>query len=417
MTLPDRETHRGSPVRRAAQSGRFVLCEEAARDGAQGKTLLLAPARRSLFERTAAILGPAADDTFVAMVGFPAIGPEEVAVIEATLAGLERGAQALVCRSIPSDLTAGVALARRARAGRVMFVMPSSPAMAGVMMHMTPEAALGRGLDLLDGALQAAQGDVAIDVCLADISAAHPLHVADAANRLTRRGAELIMLADTVGRLHPAGHRRLLGSITASLAADVVIHCHFHNDLGLGLALNLQALELGHRVFGAAWLGLGERTGLGHTEELLAALATATDAQLADLGCTRAGLGVDRWAPHGISPTAQWLSTHLGLPRRGTDPFVGSGVNAISTGTPFVHPPTFQPYDAEALLGIPAKVDLTHLASDRVVEAVAQAAGHALAPEEVRAVRDAAKRLAYGRGRSAVDLADAVAAASNARPR
>ena len=388
---------------RLARDGRFILCEEAARDGAQGKTLLLAAERRALFARSAAVLGGMGDAALVCMVGFPGIGREEVAVIESVVAEAGHGYQQVVCRSRADELRGGGDLVRRARAGRGRFVLPASPAMAGAMLHEDPAAALARGRALLAGALDHAAGDVSVDVCLADISAADPGHVAAAANALTADGAELIMLADTVGRLHPVGHQRLLAGITRALDPQVVVHCHFHNDLGLALALNLQALALGHRAFGASWLGLGERTGLGHTEELLAALATASEAQLADLGTSRERLGVHLWDAHQIAPMAEWLSGHLGLPRRSTDPFVGSGVNAISTGTPFVDPGVFQPYDALRCLGIPARVDLTHLASDRVVDAVARAHGVSLDPASRTAVRLRVKALAYARGAAFVD--------------
>jgi len=388
---------------RLARDGRFILCEEAARDGAQGKTLLLAGERCALFARSAAVLGAMSDAALVAMVGFPGIGKEEVDVIAEVIARHRRGYQQVVCRSRADELRGGVDLVRPAHAGRVLFVLPASAAMAGAMLHESPAAALARGRALLAGALDHAAGEVSVDVCLADISAADPGHVADAANALTADGAELIMLADTVGRLQPVGHHRLLAGITAALDPQVVVHCHFHNDLGLALALNLQALGLGHRAFGTSWLGLGERTGLGHTEELLAALATASEDQLADLGTSRARLGVDLWDAHQIAPTAGWLSGQLGLPRRATDPFVGGGVNAISTGTPFVDPAVFQPYDALGRLGIPARVDLTHLASDRVVDAVARAHGLSLSAEDRTAVRLRVKALAYARGVAFVD--------------
>ncbi len=91
------------------------------------------------------------------------------------------------------------------------------------------------------------------------------------------------------------------------------------------------------------------------------------------------------------------------MPRRVTDPFVGTGVNAISTGTPFVSPADFQPYDAEALLGVEPRVELTHLASDRVIRAVAERLGRQIDREEARLLRSAVKQQAYATGRAQVD--------------
>ena len=386
------------------REGRLVLCEEVARDGAQGKTLLLGPERVDLLRRTADVMGEHADECLVAMVGFPAIGPGEVDCVRRCLEALDVGYQQVVCRTIEQDLLECVELMRDAHAGRVLFVVPASAPLASAMMHTTPAAALEEAVRLLRLGLERSAGQVSIDVCLADIGRAEPEAVADAANRLTREGAEVIMLADTVGRLHPLGHRDRLTRITRRLEPEVCIHAHFHNDLGLALGLNLQALELGHRMFGTSWLGLGERSGLGHTEELLGVLATATDRQLSDLGTDRDRLGVSGWRPERIAETARAAAAALDMPRRVTDPFVGTGVNSISTGTPFVAPEVFQPYDAEGLLGVPRRVELTHLASTRVVEEVARGLGVELTREAAARLRDLVKAEAYASGSARVGL-------------
>ncbi|MDA8620919.1 hypothetical protein N9L45_01355, partial [Planctomycetota bacterium] len=282
------------------RAGRLVLCEEVARDGAQAKTLLLGPQRVDLFRRTADVMGEHADECLVSMVGFPAIGPGEVDCVRHCLEALDVGYQQVVCRTIERDLLHCIELMRGAHAGRVLFVVPASRQLASAMMHATPEGALEEAVRLLRLGLEVAAGEVSIDVCLADIGRAEPDAVAEAANRLTREGAEVIMLADTIGRLHPLGHRDRLTRITRGLEPEVCVHAHFHNDLGLALGLNLQALELGHRMFGTSWLGLGERSGLGHTEELLGVLATATDGQLRDLGTNRDRLGISGWRPERI---------------------------------------------------------------------------------------------------------------------
>lgn len=389
---------------RTVRDGRLVLCEEVARDGAQGKTLLLGPQRVDLLRRTARVLGDHADECLVSMVGFPAIGPGEVACVRQCLEELEVGYQEVVCRTIEQDLLEAIDLMRPARAGRVLFVVPASRPLAAAMLHTTPDDALEQAVRLLRRGLDHAAGEVSIDVCLADLGRADAGAVADAASRLTREGAEVIMLADTIGCLHPLGHRERLASITRRLEPEVCVHAHFHNDLGLALPLNLQALELGHRVIGTSWLGLGERSGLGHTEELLGVLATATDEQLGDLGTDRDVLGVSGWRPELLVEAARAAALALDLPRRVTDPFVGTGVNSISTGTPFVAPGVFQPYDAEALLGVPRRVELTHLASTRVVQAVARELGVELGREAAADLRERIKAEAYATGRARVDL-------------
>ena len=336
------------------------------------------------------------------MVGFPAIGSEERECIQTVVASLRVGYQEVVTRTLQSDIREGIDLMRSAHRGRVLFVLPASAEMAGAMMHCSAEQAFERGLELLQDAVRYAAGEVAVDVCLADMARAEVQHLISAANTLTAHGAEVIMLADTTGGMHPTAVRRILGQVTPELADEVVVHAHFHNDLGLALSHNLEALSHGHRMIGCSWLGLGERVGLGRTEELLGLLAASDSAELEALGTSAIQLGIDQWNPQAICPTARWVAEQLQLPLRVTDPIIGAGVNSISTGTPFVEPSTFQPFDAEALFGIPPKVYLTHLASRRVIQAVAGEVGLELSPDEVTELQAWTKASAYDSGNAIV---------------
>ncbi|MEV7422188.1 MULTISPECIES: hypothetical protein [unclassified Streptomyces] len=96
------------------------------------------------------------------------------------------------------------------------------------------------------------------------------------------------------------------------------------------------------------------------------------------------------------------VSAATGAPLGVTTPIVGDGVGTISTGTPFGHPRLFEPCDPRELLGIEPRVILTHLASARVITAVAACLGHRLDPDRTRAAaswvksgRRTAQRRAY----------------------
>ncbi|MCZ9337162.1 2-isopropylmalate synthase, partial [Streptomyces sp. TRM76130] len=56
---------------------------------------------------------------------------------------------------------------------------------------------------------------------------------------------------------------------------------------------------------------------------------------------------------------ARMVSEETEVPLSVTTPIVGTGVGTISTGTPFVHPQLFQPYDPTRVLGIQPKILLT----------------------------------------------------------
>ena len=91
-----------------------------------------------------------------------------------------------------------------------------------------------------------------------------------------------------------------------------------------------------------------------------------------------------------------------------TDPIVGTGVNTISTGTPFVNPLLFQPYDPESVLGVPQEILLTPLASKRVIDAVAQKLGWKLDAGQLTNSLEWVKSEAFDRGVGVIDRDDFV---------
>ncbi|MCX5384880.1 2-isopropylmalate synthase [Streptomyces sp. NBC_00083] len=215
------------------------------------------------------------------------------------------------------------------------------------------------------------------------------------------------------GRGTPAG--RAAGGI------EVVLASHLHNDLGLGLANTLEALAAGVRVVSSSWLGIAERAGMVATEQLLFLLARHGDELLGGGGVqpgvggapTRDGRGPATGPEAGLWWTepdltrlpgiARRVAEETGVPLTVTTPIVGAGVGSISTGTPFVHPTLFQPFDPEEVLGIEPRVVLTHLASARVVTAVAGRLGHTLDAGQNRAAMAWVKERAYRTGRAVVE--------------
>ena len=186
---------------------------------------------------------------------------------------------------------------------------------------------------------------------LADASRSDTVRLAAHASALTRAGAGVILLADTVGDQLPAGAARMFSQVRAASDDAVVLGSHLHNDLGLGLANTLAAAAAGVRVLSSSWLGLAERSGLVATEQLLFLLAYRPDRTRDILG-----EGAMPWwtTPdlHRIPQLAALVSEATGVPITVTTPIVGGGVGSISTGTPFVDPQLFQPFDPDRLLGI-----------------------------------------------------------------
>lgn len=386
-------------VRDSAAAGRVVLWEESARDGAQAKTLMSADFRVRLACQTGRVFGADGPRHVVFAAGFPAVCAEEFEAVRRVAAEAEGAVSvAAVCRGARRDVEQAVASVRGSQHARVMIVVPTSEAMAQVMVHRTADEALSAGVDLVKQARDLDDA-VAVDVCLADASRADHALMAHHASALTSDGAGVIVLADTVGAQLPDACQATFTAVRAAAGHDVVLASHLHNDLGLGLANTLRALACGVRVVAASWLGIAERAGIVATEQLLFLLARHS-AELLGPDATPWWTAPDLTR---LPAIARMVSQGTEVPLTVTTPIVGTGVGTISTGTPFVHPQLFQPYDPEEVLGTAPSVILTQLASARVVAAVASRLGYHLDRDQTRAATAWVKSRAFRTGRAVVD--------------
>ncbi|MCX2729099.1 2-isopropylmalate synthase [Saccharopolyspora sp. NFXS83] len=389
-------------VRESALAGRVVFWEESARDGAQAKTLMTPEFRVHLAREQGRIFGADGPRHVVFAAGFPAVCTEEFEAVRKVAVEAEGAVSvAAVCRGTAQDVRQAVMSVRGTSNARIMVVVPASDAMAQIMTHRPAAEALASGADLIQEA-RGVDDTVAVDVCLADASRAGHALMAEHATRMTEAGAGVVILADTVGDQLPGGAGAMFTAVGAQSDSDVVLGSHLHNDLGFGLANTLLAAQAGVRVLSSSWLGIAERSGMVTTEQLLFLLAYRPDRTAELLG--------DQAVPWWTAPDltllpgiARSVSEETGVPLSVTTPIVGDGVGTISTGTPFVHPQLFQPYDPREVLGIEPRVLLTHLASARVITAVAARLGHELDKQQAKEALSWAKRHAYRQGSAVVE--------------
>ncbi|MFJ7206969.1 2-isopropylmalate synthase [Streptomyces sp. NPDC098789] len=392
-------------VRESAGAGRVVLFEESARDGAQAKTLMSAPFRVRLAREQGAVFGADGPRHVVFAAGFPSVCAQEFeATRQVALEAQESVSPAAICRGTQADVRLALSAVRGAQHARVMVIVAASEATAHALVHTGARQALEQGLAVVKEAVHRADG-VAVDVCLVDAPRADPALVAEYAGAMTAHGAGTVVLADTVGDLLPDRTRALFERVAAGAGPDTVLVSHLHNDLGLALANTLAALASGVRVAACSWLGMAERSGMVATEQLLFLLGHDPGKAEQVLG-----RGAEPWwtAPDltRLPGIARMVSAQTGVPLTVTTPVVGTGVATISTGTPFTHPQTFQPYDPQQHLGLAPTVVLTHLASRRVLRAVAERLGHRLDPAQTRTALDWVKDRAYRSGRAVIADAD-----------
>ncbi len=391
----------GDLVRETALTGRLVIWEESARDGAQGKTLMTGTQRVALARATGELFGEHGPNHVVFGAGFPPIAREEYEIVRQLVAEVDNCTLGSQVRGTREDIALGMRSIAGARYGRLSFFIPISDA-ACAFAKISPRVALEHGVQLTKYALDQARGDVAVDVILGDASRADPLFVAEAANALAAEGAGMIMPCDSVGIFYPRDSAKFHRAVAGQLRPGVLLGVHLHNDLGFALPNNLEAIRAGARVVGTSWLGLGERNGLAPTEQILFALAFEPERLTERLGHETNRLWLTPPNLKGIVPIAQQVSRDIGVPLKMTDAIVGPGVNSISTGTPFLAPHLMHPFDPRAVLGVERQVLATHLASARVISALAEELQIPLDREQVATTMNWVKREAYRRGQAII---------------
>ncbi|MFH0840338.1 MAG: 2-isopropylmalate synthase [Candidatus Omnitrophota bacterium] len=98
-------------------------------------------------------------------------------------------------------------------------------------------------------------------------------------NAVIDAGATTVNIPDTVGYAIPSEFGRLIKSIKENVSNidKCVLSVHCHNDLGLGVANSIVALQNGARQVECTINGLGERAGNASMEEIVMAINTRRD--------------------------------------------------------------------------------------------------------------------------------------------
>ncbi len=381
------------PVRESVQDGHLVVWEEIARDGAQAKTLMSGQERAKVASLQAAMFGAHAHRHLVFAVGYPSICQQEFDAIRHVVHEVETCSLVTHGRANRADVDLGLRAVEGARFGRVSYAIPTAEKHSWAMLHQSQADTLRQGIELAKYAKDKSD-QVPIDVALGGAVQADPSFLAEAAVALTEAGVSTVKICDSSGERFPAEIRRIFATILDQIPAGVAIGAHLHNDYGLALANNLEAIQLGVRLVATSWLGLAERVGLASSEQVLFALTESSD-RLAE----RTGIGSALWLTppdlRQLVPIAQQVSQILGIPLRSTDPIVSPAMNHIATGAYFNDPSMFRPFDPEELLGVPPRLVLTHLANHSIVQDMAGRLGYPLSPEQTSAVLKWVKARAY----------------------
>lgn len=194
-------------------------------------------------------------------IGIPAMGDDEIRTINAVAALGLKSKLSCWCRANQDDLD-------HARQCRVHGVHIAFPASAGhqALTGWQPEEVLKRLAPLISRVRNQFEF---VSVGAQDASRASLEFLTKFVEEARLAGADRVRIADTVGVLNPLQTLQLVARLR-SVASEMPLEFHAHNDLGLATANALMAIEAGVACVDVTVNGLGERAGNAALDEVVA---------------------------------------------------------------------------------------------------------------------------------------------------
>ena len=159
---------------------------------------------------------------------------------------------------------------------RIHIVLATSDLHMRVKLNMSREAVLQLTHDSVTLSRNHAED---VEWSAEDGSRSDPDFLCRCVEVAIRAGANTINIPDTVGYSLPADMAAIFADLRARVPGieNVVLSAHNHNDLGLGVANTLAAIQAGVRQVEVTINGIGERAGNASLEEVVMALRTRHD--------------------------------------------------------------------------------------------------------------------------------------------
>ena len=241
------------------------------RDGEQAPGFSLRPAEKLLLARQLDLLG-----VDIIEAGFPIASPADADAVRRIAIEVRRPVIAALARAHRTDLEKAVWSIEPAERGRIHTFIATSDLHLQAKLRITREKCLEAAVDAVTFARQHTD-DVqfsAEDATRSDLD-----FLCRVVEAVIKAGATTVNLPDTVGYSTPEETLQFFKTIRERVPAPdgVVFSAHCHDDLGMGVANSLAAIQGGARQVECTVNGIGERAGNAALEEIVMALRVRAD--------------------------------------------------------------------------------------------------------------------------------------------
>lgn len=296
---------------------RVIIFDTTLRDGEQSPGASLDHREKVEIGHQLALLG-----VDVIEAGFPIASPDD---FEAVREIAERVKGPVICglaRCIDADIERCAAAVAPAAKGRIHVFLATSAIHRKYKLRKAESEILKQAVASVKYA-RTFRDDV--EFSPEDASRTEPEFLAQVVEAVIDAGATTVNIPDTVGYAVPGEFGRLIGVLFEKVPniGQAVVSVHCHNDLGLGVANSLAAVQSGARQIECTINGLGERAGNAALEEIIMVLKIRAD----HFGGLTTGVQTNR-----LAPISRLVSRLTGMAVQRNKAIVGANAFAHEAG-------------------------------------------------------------------------------------
>jgi 2-isopropylmalate synthase len=241
------------------------------RDGEQAPGFSLRPAEKLLLARQLDALG-----VDIIEAGFPIASPADADAVRRIATEVRRPVIACLARCHRADLEKAAWAIKPAAQGRIHTFIATSDLHLQAKLRMTREQCLEAAIDAVRFARH---HTFDVQFSAEDATRSDMDFLCRVVEAVIKAGATTINLPDTVGYSTPDEIRDFFRTIRERVpnSDKVIFSAHCHDDLGLGVANTLAAVNGGARQVECTINGIGERAGNAAVEEIVMAFCVRSD--------------------------------------------------------------------------------------------------------------------------------------------
>jgi 2-isopropylmalate synthase len=241
------------------------------RDGEQAPGFSLRVAEKLQLARQLDALG-----VDIIEAGFPIASPSDAEAVRQVATEIRRPVIACLARCHRADLEKAAWSIEPAERGRIHTFIATSDLHLQAKLRMSRDQCLEAALDAVRFSRDHTDD---VQFSAEDATRSDPDFLCRVVEAVIKAGATTINLPDTVGYSTPDETLAFFTSIRARVpgADTVVFSTHCHDDLGLGVANTLAAVQGGARQVECTVNGIGERAGNAALEEIVMAFRVRAD--------------------------------------------------------------------------------------------------------------------------------------------